>query len=111
MRKIIDYLDEKSSVYKMLILIAIISSILSIISSVMLLGAGSSGVEGLVIFHPLMGIILGVSLMILILKPFFTRFMKEPEKCQNNILIVVIILMVVFIVIVIVGRTIGLISI
>lgn len=110
-KKIIDYFDEKNSVHKIVILTTIISLLLLIINSVMLLEAGTSGVEALIIFHTLMGIIFGVSLMILILKPFFTHFMKQPEKCQKNLLIIIIILIVIFVVIVIIGRAIGLISI
>ena len=110
-KKIIDYLDERKSTHKIIFLLTVISLILLIINSVMLLEAGTSGVEGLIIFHTLMGIIFGISLMILILKPFFTRFMKQPEKCQKNLAIIIIILIVVFVVIVIIGRAIGLISI
>ena len=110
-KKIKDYLDGNKSVNLIVIIISVVSLILLIFNSYMLLEAGTSGVEGLIIFHTSMGIIFGVGLMILTLKPFFTQFINAPNKWQTYLLIIVIISVIVFSVIVIIGRAIGLISI
>jgi hypothetical protein len=110
-KKIKDYLEANKTVNLIVIIISVVSLILLLINSIMLLDAGTSGVESLVIFHTLMGITFGVGIMVLILKPLFTRFMNEPEKYQKYLLIIVIISIIIFSVIVIIGRAIGLISI
>jgi hypothetical protein len=111
MKKIKSYLDKNYKAYLMTILITIISLILLSINSIQLLAAGTSGIEGLVAFHTLMGILFGVSLFISCSKIIIGLYIKNPQKWQNVIIIEVIIAIVAFTVIVIIGRAIGLISI
>ena len=111
MEGIKNYLDEKKSVGLLFIVVAIISLILLIINSIMLLGAGTSGVEGLIAFHTLTGVLFGVSLMILILKSFISRYLNNPKKWQNYIIICIIVTIGVFVLIVLIARVMGLLTI
>ena len=111
MEKIKRYLDENKQVYLIVIVITIVSLILLTVNSLMLLAAGTSGVEALVAFHTLMGILFGVALFISCSKIIIGLYLNNPQKWQNVIIIEVIIAIVAFTVIVIIGRAIGLISI
>lgn len=111
MEGIKNYLEEKKSVVLLFIVVTIISLILLIINSYILLGAGTSGVEGLVAFHTLTGVLFGVSLMILILKGFISRYLNNPRKWQYYIIICVIVNVSVFLAIVLIARAMGLLTI
>ena len=108
--KIKNFLEEKKQIIVIFLIIDIVSLILLIVNSFMILEAGTSGVEGLVAFHTLMGILLGVSIMLTVLKTFTSKYLNDPGKCENYILIIVIILLVVFIAIVAVARAMGLLT-
>jgi len=108
--KIKNSLEEKKQIILIFLVIDIVSLILLIVNSLMILEAGTSGVEGLVAFHTLMGIILGVSLMLTVLKNFTSIYINNPEKCENYTLIIVIILLIVFIAIVAVARAMGMLT-
>jgi len=111
MERIKNYLEEKQQVYMIILVLTIISFILLTVNSIILLRAGTSGVEGLIAVHTLMGIIFGVLFFISSAKIIINLYLSNPQKWQNYIVIEVILLVVVFTVMVIVGRAIGLISI
>jgi len=111
MENIKNYLGDKKQVYLIIIVITIVSLILLTINSFMLLAAGTTGVETLIAFHTLMGILFGITLFISCSKIIIGLYLKNPPKWQNVIIIEVIIAIIAFTVIVIIGRAIGLISI
>ena len=105
-----NYLEEKKHAYLIVIVITIVSLILLTVSSLMLLAAGTSGVEALVAFHILMGILFGVSLFISCSKIIISLYISNPQKWQNIIVIEVIIAIVAFTAMVIVARAMGLLT-
>ena len=110
MEKIKSYLEENKQAYLVIIVITIVSLILLTINSLMLLAAGTTGVEALVVFHTLMGILFGVALFVSCSKIIINLYMSNPQKWQNIIIIEVIIVIVVFTAIVMVARAMGMLS-
>lgn len=110
MERLHNALGDKKQLKLVFLGIAIVSMVILIVSSYLLLEGGTTGVGALIILHTLMGIIFGVSFMILLLKGFISRYMNAPMKWQNYILIIVIILVVIFVTIVAVARAMGLLT-
>ena len=106
-KKIRDYIDGNRRFNLIVILILITSLILLTINSYMLIMQSTSGIEIFRTLHILMGIISGISLTILILKPIANRLLDNSSKWQNYIIIIVIILIVVFIVSVLIAAAMG----
>jgi len=109
--KIRNYLEDNKRANPILYVITTIALILLIVNSIILLAAGTTGVETLIAFHTLMGIIFGIGVMIIIFKLFIDKYLSNRHKWERTIELEVIICIVVFTVIVIVGRAMGLISI
>lgn len=109
--KIRSYLEDTKRANLIIVVITIIAFIILIVNSIMLLAAGTTGVEILIAFHTLMGLIFGIGVMIIIFKLFINKYLSNRRKWERIIEFEVIICIVVFTVIVIVGRAMGLISI
>ena len=109
--KIRNYLVDKKQAKPIIYMITIVSLILLIINSILILEAGTSGVEILIAFHTLMGIIFGIGLMIIIFKLYINKYLSNRHKWERIIELEVIICIVVFTAIVIVARAMGFISI
>lgn len=109
--KIRNYLEENKRANPIIFVITIIALILLILNSIILLAAGTTGVEVLIAFHTLLGIIVGIGLRIIFLKLIINKYLSNRRKWERIIELEVIICIVVFTVIVIVGRAMGLISI
>lgn len=109
--KIRNYLEDNKQANPIIYTITIVALILLIVNSILLLESGTSGVEILIAFHTLMGIIFGIGLMIIIFKLFINNYLSNRRKWERIIELEVIICIVVFTVIVIVARAMGLLSI
>ena len=109
--KIRNYLEDNKRSKPIIFAITIIALILLIINSIMFLAAGTTGVEILIAFHTLMGIIFGIGLMIIIFNLFINKYLSNRHKWERIIELEVIICIVVFTAIVIVARAMGLLSI
>ena len=109
--KIRNYLENNKRANPIIFLITIIALILLILNSIMLLAAGTTGVEILIAFHTLMGIVFGIGVLIIILKSIINKYLSNRRKWERMIELEVIICIVVFTAIVIVARAMGFISI
>jgi len=109
--KIRNYLEDNKRAKPIIFTITIVALILLIINSIILLEAGTTGVEMLIAFHTLMGIIFGIGVMIIIFKLFINKYLSNRHKYERMIEIEVILCIVILTVIVIVARAMGFISI
>lgn len=109
--KIRNYLEDNKRAIPIIFVITIIALILLIVNSIILLAAGTTGVETLITFHTLMGIIFGIGIMIIILKLIINKYLSNRRKWERILELEVIICIVVFTAIVIVARAMGLLSI
>ena len=83
LQSIRDYLDRKKQVVIINLVILIVSLVLLIVSSYLLLIPGISGVEALITFHTLMGIIFGVSSVIAMLSIGEGANYEAQEEIKN----------------------------
>ena len=112
LEKVLDYINNKASLIKVFIIIAVVSSILLMINSVLLLNATIASTSDVLIFmvlHNLLGILFGVSLALAVFKTLIASYLKDPITWQKYFSIVVIIVFIVFLVVVIIGMGTGLI--
>ena len=109
--KIRNYLEDNKRTNPIIFVITTVAFILLILNSIMLLAAGTTGVETLIAFHTLMGIIFGIGILMIILKLIINKYLSNRRKWERILELEVIICIVVFTIIVIVARAMGFISI
>lgn len=109
--KIRNYLEDNKRANPIIFVITIIALILLIINSILILAAGTTGVEILIAFHTLMGIIFGIGLTIIIFKFFINKYLSNRHKWERIIELEVIICIIVFTALVIIARAMGLLAI
>ena len=109
-QKIVDSLNEKKKVPLIFMVITIVSLVLLIVNSLLLLSetkAGTSNVGILTISHAFLGVLLGVSLLIAILKRIMSPYLSDPDKWEKHMQIVISVVFIVLLVLVIIGMAVG----
>ena len=106
-----DYLEDNKYTNPIMNMTTIIALILLIINSIILFNAGTTGLEVLIGFHTLLGIIVGIGARLIFLKLIINKYLSNRHQWERVIELEVIICIVVFTAIVIIGRAMGLISI